>query len=68
MKQVRLAYGRAGLVASVPDAAAVITPTDLPGLPDEEAAVLAALRAPASGPPLADLVGDAPRWPSSSPT
>jgi nickel-dependent lactate racemase len=57
MKEVRLAYGREGLVARVPDDAAVITPTELPGLPDEEGAVLEALRAPAWGPPLADLVG-----------
>jgi nickel-dependent lactate racemase len=54
---VRLAYGRQGLVARVPDDATVIAPTDLPGLADEAAAVLEALRAPTSGPPLADLVG-----------
>ncbi|HUD18217.1 MAG TPA: lactate racemase domain-containing protein, partial [Acidimicrobiales bacterium] len=57
MKEVRLAYGRRGLVARVPDDAAVITPTDLPGLADEQGAVLDALGAPTDGPPLADLVG-----------
>jgi lactate racemase len=57
VKEVRLAYGRHGLVARVPDEAAVITPTDLPGLADEGDAVLDALRNPTFGPPLADLVG-----------
>ncbi|HXQ76250.1 MAG TPA: nickel-dependent lactate racemase [Acidimicrobiales bacterium] len=57
MKEVRLAYGRVGLRARVPDAATVITPTDLPGLADQRGAVLDALRAPRAGPPLADLVG-----------
>jgi len=56
--EVRLAYGRAGLVARVPDGAEVISPTDLPGLGDEAGAVLAALRAPTAGPPLADLIGN----------
>ncbi len=56
MKEVRLAYGRQGLVVRVPDDAAVISPTDLPGLPDEAAAVLDALRAPIAGPPLGDLI------------
>lgn len=57
MKEVRLAYGRHGLVARVPDAAVVVTPTDLLGVADEASAVLDALRAPAFGPPLAELVG-----------
>jgi lactate racemase len=56
VKEVRLAYGRDGLVARVPDDAVVITPTPLPGLADEGRAVLDALRAPLVGPPLADLV------------
>ena len=53
---VDLAYGRHGLVAEVPDDAVVVAPTELDGLADEAGAVTAALRAPASGPPLADLV------------
>jgi len=57
VKEVRLAYGRHGLVAWVPDDAVVVGPGDLPGLADEEGAVLAALRAPVHGPPLAELVG-----------
>jgi lactate racemase len=56
MKQVRLAYGRDGLVAQVPDDAAVITPTNLAGLPDEPGAVREALRHPVEGPPLDDVV------------
>jgi nickel-dependent lactate racemase len=57
VKEVRLAYGRQGLVARVPDEAVVISPTDLPGLADENGAVGDALRAPTFGPPLAELVG-----------
>ena len=56
MKEVRLAYGRHGLVARVPDEAAIISPRDLPGCPDEAGAVLDALRAPSYGAPLEDLV------------
>ncbi len=59
MKEVRLAYGRDGIVARVPDDAVVVTATELPGLPDEAGAVLAPGRwrtavrhreRPASGP------------------
>ena len=57
VKEVRLAYGRQGLLARVPDEAVVLTPTELPGLADEDGAVRAALRAPTVGPPLAELVG-----------
>jgi len=57
VKEVRLAYGRHGLSALVPDRATVINPTELPGLADEGQAVVSALRAPSSGPPLADLLG-----------
>ena len=61
MTEVRLAYGREGLVVRVPDDAVVVTPTDLPGLADETAAVLDAVRNPVSGPPLAELVRAASR-------
>src|ERR1700723_51252 len=61
MKQVRLAYGRDGIVATVPDDAVVVTATELPGLPDEAAAVLESLRAPVGGPPLSPLAADAAR-------
>ncbi len=57
MKEVRLAYGRHGLLARVPDGSAVMAPAELPGLPDEQGAVLAALARPTAGPPLADLLG-----------
>jgi len=59
VKEVHLAYGRRGLAARVPDDAVVVTPTELPGLADEAGAVLDALRAPAAGAPLADVVGAA---------
>ena len=61
MKEVRLAYGRAGLAARVPDDAVVVTPTELPGLADEGAAVLDALRVPVAGAALGDLVAAAGR-------
>ncbi len=59
MKDVRLAYGRNGIVARVPDDAVIVTATDLPGLPDQARAVTEALRAPVEGPPLSELVGSA---------
>jgi nickel-dependent lactate racemase len=61
MKEVRLAYGREGLVVRVPDDATVVTPSQLPGLEDERRAVLDALRAPLAGPPLADIVDESTR-------
>ena len=59
MKQVRLAYGRHGLLARVPDDAVVVTPTDLPGLPDQAAGISAALESPVAGSPLSDIVASA---------
>src|SRR5579864_9116945 len=67
MKEVRLAYGRQGIVARVPDAAVVVTATELPGLPDEADAVLEALQSPVDGPPLSELVRDAARSTSGAP-
>src|SRR6202035_1527857 len=57
----QLAYGRHGLVARLPDDAVVVAPTDLPGLADESGAVVDALRAPVTGPPLEELVRAASR-------
>jgi nickel-dependent lactate racemase len=54
--KVQLDYGRAGLSVDLPDRNVdVIAPLDLPGLPDEAAAVRAALRLPVSSAPLRDL-------------
>jgi nickel-dependent lactate racemase len=61
VKEVRLAYGRDGIVARVPDDAVVVTATELPGLAHEAAAVVDALGAPVEGPPLAELLGAAAR-------
>ncbi len=61
MKDVRLAYGRNGIVVRVPDDAVVVTATDLPGLPDQANAVIEALRAPVEGPPLSELVASVAR-------
>lgn len=59
--RVRLAYGRKGLWIELPDGApvTVIEPGPAPGLPDERAALLEALRAPIGTPPLQDLAGPA---------
>ena len=56
--QLRLAYGRAGLEITLPDElpVTVIEPEFVAGLPDEEAAILAALRSPMGTRPLLNLV------------
>ncbi len=56
--QLRLAYGRDGLAIELPDEApvTVIEPQPVPGLPDERAALVQALRSPTGAPPLGDLV------------
>jgi nickel-dependent lactate racemase len=56
--QIELAYGRDGLRIDVPDDVpiVVIEPHSVPGLQDEEAAIVAALRAPTGTLPLRDLV------------
>ena len=59
--RVELAYGRHGTTVEVPDSAEVILPADEQGLPDEAAAVTAALRSPWAGPPLEDLADGAER-------
>jgi nickel-dependent lactate racemase len=54
---INLAYGRAGLAVEFPaDRTTVIEPVHQPGLPDERAAVLAALRQPIGAPPLRETV------------
>jgi len=54
---VRLAYGQGWLPVEFPDGrTTVIEPTPEPGLPDEPAAVLAALRSPIGAPPLRETV------------
>jgi nickel-dependent lactate racemase len=56
MQQIDLAYGRTGLTISLPDQVDLLTTTFYPGLPDEEAAILQALRRPAGTAPLRDQV------------
>lgn len=53
---VTLAYGRGRLPVNVPDDAMVITPEELPGLPDEHAAFADAVRDPIGTAPLRRLV------------
>ena len=54
--RLTLAYGRHGLEVEVPDDATVVEPSSPPALADEAGAVRDALRAPLSGPALADLI------------
>jgi nickel-dependent lactate racemase len=55
--KIQLAYGRDGLVVEFPDdAVTVIEPRFVAGLPDERAALVAALRSPKGTCPLRDLV------------
>src|SRR5689334_10062610 len=56
MQRVELAYGRTGLSLDLAADADVIEPRYLPGLPDEPAAILAALRSPTHGLPLGQLI------------
>ena len=56
MVRVKLAYGRSGLDVDLPDWTDVIAPRFVDGLPDEQAALRDALRAPIDSLPLADLV------------
>lgn len=55
-KTVRLAYGKKGLDVTVPADAVVIEPKFVPGLPDEAAAIVEAIRSPVESRPLASLV------------
>lgn len=55
--RVKLAYGKEGLWVDLPDRnVTVVEPKHVPGLPDELAAVRAALRSPLGARPLRDLV------------
>jgi nickel-dependent lactate racemase len=51
-----LLYGKQGLTIEVPDHAVIVEPKHLPGLRDEELAVVNALRNPIGTPPLRELV------------
>lgn len=55
--KVTLAYGRSGLEVDLPeDRVDVVEPIDVPGLPDEQASIRAALDAPLGSGPLRDCV------------
>jgi lactate racemase len=55
--RVDLAYGETGLAIDVPaDRTTVVVPRQMDAVPDERAAVVAALRQPTTGPPLRDRV------------
>ncbi|MCX7682121.1 MAG: nickel-dependent lactate racemase [Anaerolineae bacterium] len=55
--RVKLAYGRQGLWVELPERnVTVVEPRFVPGLPDERAAILEALRRPLGTPPLRELV------------
>ena len=61
--QIKLAYGRDGLWIDVPNEAnlTVIEPLFVPGLANESAAILAALRSPIESPALRELVASGSR-------
>ena len=52
---VSLAYGHGRLIVAVPDDAVVITPVELPGLPDERGAFNTVVGAPIGTAPLRKL-------------
>ena len=54
--RVMLAYGRGRLPIEVPEDAVVVTPDELPGLPDERAAFTVAVRDPIGAAPLREAV------------
>jgi lactate racemase len=54
--KITLAYGQTGLDVELPDNSQVIRPAFVPGLPDENAAIRAALSMPLGSPPLHALV------------
>ncbi len=53
---ITLAYGQTGLTIDLPVSADVLRPRHVPGLPDEAAAIRAALASPIGSPALADRV------------
>jgi nickel-dependent lactate racemase len=59
--RVELAYGRHGTTVEVPDGAEVIAPVEEPGLEDEAASIVAALRRPVLGGSLQDLTDGSER-------
>src|SRR4051812_26069681 len=62
MMRVRLQYGTDGLDVTVPGReVTVLSPLFVPGLPDEEAAFLEAVRAPLSSRPLAEVAAASER-------
>ncbi len=55
--KVHLAYGKDGLTVELPDGnVTVVEPQYVPGLPEERAALLEALRHPIGSPPLVDVL------------
>lgn len=54
--EIRLAYGRTGLMVKLPEHTRVLQPRFLPGLADERAAIRQALQSPVATPPLRDMI------------
>lgn len=54
--KVTLAYGRNDLEVNLPDSAQVITPNDIPSVPNEAEALRQAMRQPTDSLPLGDLI------------
>jgi len=58
---LRVAYGRAGLLLDLPDDTTLIEPADPPALPDERAAFERAVGRPTGASPLREIVGASDR-------
>ena len=54
--QTLLLYGKEGLSIEIPEHSVVLEPKNLPGLKDEEGAVLEALKSPIGSAPLRERV------------
>ena len=65
--RVKLAYGKDGLWAELPDRnVTVVEPKYVPAVPDEREALRKALRAPVGTSPVRELAGPMIRWLSFS--
>jgi lactate racemase len=59
--EIKLAYGRQGLMVEVPEGTDVLSARHVPGLPDEPVAIRKALRSPIGSPPLSDFLNPGQR-------
>ena len=53
---IKLMYGKTGLDIELPESTTVIEPQFIPGLPDENGAIISAIRNPINSRPLREIV------------